>query len=81
MFRSIKVFLVFFENFSDENAKNGDNSQTSEEATDVPLNVATESTNDEVIGDSAEEPTKKEDSADEILSSNGPTDNSIDVEL
>ncbi|XP_059614467.1 serine/threonine-protein phosphatase 6 regulatory subunit 3 [Phlebotomus argentipes] len=65
----------------DENAKNGDNSHTFEEATDVPLSVATESTNDGVIGDSAEEPKSNEDSADEILSSNGPTDNSIDVEL
>uniref|UniRef100_A0A6B2EKT0 Putative serine/threonine-protein phosphatase 6 regulatory subunit 3 isoform x3 n=1 Tax=Phlebotomus kandelakii TaxID=1109342 RepID=A0A6B2EKT0_9DIPT len=65
----------------DENAKNGDNSHTFEEATDVPLSVVTESTNDEVIGDSVEEPKSNEDGADEILSSNGPTDNSIDVEL
>ncbi|XP_055690524.1 serine/threonine-protein phosphatase 6 regulatory subunit 3-B [Lutzomyia longipalpis] len=64
----------------DENAKNGDNSHTSEEATDVPLNAATESTNDGEIGNSAEEPKSNENSADEILPSNGPSD-SIDVEL
>uniref|UniRef100_A0A1B0CLM0 Uncharacterized protein n=1 Tax=Lutzomyia longipalpis TaxID=7200 RepID=A0A1B0CLM0_LUTLO len=65
---------------TDENAKNGDNSHTSEEATDVPLNAATESTNDGEIGNSAEEPKSNENSADEILPSNGPSD-SIDVEL
>uniref|UniRef100_A0A1L8DX92 Putative sap family cell cycle dependent phosphatase-associated protein n=1 Tax=Nyssomyia neivai TaxID=330878 RepID=A0A1L8DX92_9DIPT len=60
----------------DENAKNGDNSHTSEEATDVPLNATTECTNE--IG--AEEPKSNENSADEIHPSNGPSD-SIDVEI
>ncbi|GAB0092172.1 serine/threonine-protein phosphatase 6 regulatory subunit 3 [Sergentomyia squamirostris] len=66
----------------DENAKNGDNSHT-EEATDVPLNVAIEGTNDGNISISAEEPKNSEDGEkDEILSSsNGPTDVTIDMEL